>query len=203
MKSFVQKVVFLFSILVLLAGSSCSMFESVKIIPVFDPEATILPQTNTIAYIKNGITAMSLPLSDVKAVDAFAVLIYNGTDHFISLRQKDCWLLDGTGKETKPLDKSMYTARLGRNFKPKLPPEFPSEVFRWNKTLRIQGDPAPLPTTDIERTNIMPKNQSKFFLYFPIRSIKSSSLRVIVPKIYSEYDQTETTFVFKFRVKKG
>jgi len=92
MKSLVQEIIFLFSILILLAGSSCSMFEAVKIIPVFDPEATILPQTNTIVYIKNGITAMSLPLSDVKAVDAFAVLIYNGTDHFISFRQKDCWM---------------------------------------------------------------------------------------------------------------
>ena len=181
----------------------CAAFETTKIEPVFDPEATVLPRSGTIAYAKNGILALAVPLNDVKAADAFAVIIYNGTDHFVSLKQKECWMLDGTGGQTKPIHRSMYTAPLGKNYKPTLPPEFKSEVFRWNRSIRFYGDTGALPSEDIETTRIMPKQRSQFFLYFRTRSIKSSNLRVVVPKIYREYDQSETTFVFKFRVKKG
>ena len=193
----------LITLFTLLAHLSCSAFQPTQIVPVFDPEATVLPQTGTVVYVKNGITAMAVPLNDVKAVDAFGVLIYNGTNHWISFKQKDCWMLDGAGEETKPIDKSQHTFFLGKNFKPKLPPEFPSDVFRYDKTIRIQGDPAVLPREDVEKTTVMPKQHIQFFLYFRKRSIKSSNLRVIVPKVYSDFTNAETTFVFKFQVKKG
>merc|ERR1712000_354837 len=141
----------------------CSAFETTRIEPVFDPEASLLPRSSTIAYVKNGIVALAVPLNDVKAADAFAIIIYNGTDHFISLRQKDCWMLDGTSGQTKPIHRSMYTATLGKNYKPTLPPEFKSEVFRWNRSIHIYGDTAALPTEDIEKTRIMPKQKSQFF----------------------------------------
>ena len=193
----------LITLFTLLAHLSCSAFQPTQIVPVFDPEATVLPQTGTVVYVKNGITAMVVPLNDVKAVDAFGVLIYNGTNHWISFKQGDCWMLDGAGEETKPIDKSQHTFFLGKNFKPKLPPEFPSDVFRYDKTIRIQGDPAVLPREDVEKTTVMPKQRTQFFLYFRKRSIKSSNLRVIVPKVYSDFTNAETTFVFKFQVKKG
>ncbi|MCZ6676439.1 MAG: hypothetical protein O7E52_04230 [Candidatus Poribacteria bacterium] len=187
----------------LLANLSCSAFQTVRIVPVFDPEATILPASGAVVHVKNGITAMAVPLNEVKEVDAFGVIIFNSTDHFISFKQKDCWMLDQSGNQTKTIHKSLLASYLGKNFKPRLPPEFPAEVFRWNRAFRAMGDIAPLPREDIERTTVMPKRRTQFFLYFPKRSIKSSNLRIIVPKVYSEYADTETTFVFKFEVQRG
>jgi hypothetical protein len=193
----------LFLLLTGLAILSCSAFKTVRILPVFDPEATILPQSAGVVHQKNGITAIAVPLNDVKAVDAFGIIVYNSTDHFISFKQKDCWMLDGAQSHIKPIDKSQHTFFLGKNFKPKMPPEFQVEVFRWNKTLRMQGPPVPLPREDIEKTNVMPRNRAQFYLYFRKASVKSSSLRIIVPKVYNDFDDTETTFVFKFEVHKG
>ena len=57
-------------------------FQTERIVPVFDPAATILPRSGTVAYVKNGITAMAIPLNDVKAVDAFGIIVFNSTDHW-------------------------------------------------------------------------------------------------------------------------
>jgi hypothetical protein len=187
----------------MLANLGCSAFQTVRIAPVFDPEATIFPQSGAVAYVKNGVTAMVVPLNDVKEVDAFGVLIFNGTDRWISFKEKDCWMLDQAGNETKPIHRSMLSAHLGKNFTPKLPPELPAEVFRWNKSIRIMGDTAALPREDIETTTVMPSRRTQFFLYFPKRSVKISNLRIIVPKVQSQGSEVETTFVFKFEVQKG
>jgi hypothetical protein len=203
MHKYLQITLQLTLMVILFAHLGCSALQTVYISPSFDPEATILPRTGTVIYQKNGIIAMAVPLNDVKAVDAFGILIYNSTDHFISFKQKDCWLLDQSGKETRPIDKSQRSFFLGKNFKPKLPPEFPADVFRWNRAIRVQGDPVALPREDIEKTSVMPNHRTQFFLYFRKRSIKSSQLRIIIPKIRGEFDDTETTFVFKFEVKKG
>ena len=178
-------------------------FQPEMIVPVFDPDAHIMPQTGTVGYVKNGVKAMAVPLNDVKAVDAFGIFIYNGTDHWISFKKKDCQMLDGTGNVTKPIDKSQESFYLKKNFRPKLPPEFGAEVFRWDKAIRIQGDPAILPREDIEKTTVMPGQHARFFLYFRKRSIKYSSLRIIVPRVTSDFNEQQTTFVFKFRVQRG
>ena len=192
--------------IIFFASLGCSTlqtaFQTVRIVPVFDPEATILPRSGTIAYVKNGITAMAVPLNDVKAVDAFGIIVFNSTDHWISLRQEDCSMLDQSGKVYKPIHKSQHTFYLGKNFTPKMPPEF-REDFRENRVLRSMGDLVPLPIEDIEKTTIMPRRRVRFFLYFHKRSLKSSNLRVIVPKVHSEFTDTETTFVFKFELQKG
>ena len=189
--------------LILIGALSCSALQPVRIVPQFDAEATILPQTGTVIYEKDGIVAMAVPLNDVKAVDAFGILIFNQTDHWISFKKKDCQLLDQAGNITKPIDKSQESFFLGKNFRPKLPPEFVAEIFRFDKALRAQGDSAAMPREDIERTTVMPDRRTQFFLYFRKRSIKSSNLRIIVPKVSNDFDETETTFVFKFEVQKG
>ena len=178
-------------------------FQPEMIVPVFDPDAVIMPQTGTIVYVKNGVTAMALPLNNVKAVDAFAIFIYNGTDYWISFKKKDCQMLDGTGNVTKPIDKSQESFYLKKNFRPELPPEFAAEIFRWDKTIRIQGDPAILPREDIEKTTVMPRQHTRFFLYFRKRSITYSSLRIIVPRVTSDFNDQQTTFVFRFKVQRG
>ena len=178
-------------------------FQPEMIVPVFDPDAVIMPQTGTVVYVKNGVTAMALPLNNVKAVDAFAIFIYNGTDYWISFKRKDCQMLDGTGNVTKPIDKSQESFYLKKNFRPELPPEFAAEIFRWDKTIRIQGDPAILPREDIERTTVMPRQHTRFFLYFRKRSITYSSLRIIVPRVTSDFNDQQTTFVFRFKVQRG
>lgn len=193
-------------VILFLANLGCATlqnaFQTERIVPIFDPEATILPRSGTVAYVKNGITAMAIPLNDVKAVDAFGVIVFNSTDHWISLRQEDCSMLDQSGKVYKPIHRSQHTFYLGKNFTPKMPPEF-REDFRESRVLRSMGDLVPLPREDIEKTTIMPKRRVRFFLYFHKRSIKSSNLRIIVPKVHSEFTDTETTFVFKFEVQKG
>ena len=178
-------------------------FQPEIIIPVFDPDAHIMPQTGTVGYVKNGIKVMVVPLNDVKAVDAFGVIIYNGTNHWIAFKEKDCQMLDGTGNVTMTIDKSQESFYLKKNFRPNLPPEFAAEVFRWDKSIRIQGDPAVLPRADLEKTTVMPRQYSKFFLYFRKRSIKYSNLRIIVPRITSDFNNQQTTFVFKFKVQRG
>ena len=188
--------------LLLAAIPGCSALQPVQIVPQFDAEAAILPQTGTVIYEKNGITAMAVPLNDVKAVDAFGILMFNRTGNWVSFKRKDCQLLDQAGNVTKPIDRSQESFFLGKNFKPKLPPEFAMELFRHDRTLRARGDSIALPREDIERTTIMPNHRTQFFLYFRKRSIKSSSLRVIVPKVRNDLEDTESTFVFKFEVRK-
>lgn len=189
-------------LLLLAVIPGCSALQPVQIVPQFDAEASILPQTGTVIYEKNGITAMAVPLNDVKAVDAFGILMFNRTGNWVSFKRKDCQLLDQAGNVTKPIDRSQESFFLGKNFKPKLPPEFKMELFRHDRTLRARGDSIALPREDIERTTIMPNHRTQFFLYFRKRSIKSSSLRVIVPKVRNDLEDTESTFVFKFEVRK-
>ncbi len=178
------------------------LFHPEIIVPVFDPDATITPQTGTVIYVENGIVAMAVPLHDVKNVNAFGILIYNRTDHWISFKREDCKMLDHSGNIIKQLDKAQQALHLSRNFKPKLPPEFVADVFRYDKTIRIQGDAAVLPTEDLKKTNIMPKNLTRFYLYFPKRSARSTNLRIIVPGVTSEFNDQQTTFVFKFKVQR-
>lgn len=179
------------------------IFRPERIVPVFDPNAIITPQTGTVIYKKNGIIAMAVPLHEVKNLDAFAILISNRTDHWITYKREDCQLLDQTGIMVNQVDKSLLPFHLSRNFKPKLPPEFAADVFRYDKTIRIQGDAAVLPTDDYKKTNVMPKNNSLFYLYFPKRSTKSNNLRIIVPGVTSDFNDQQTSFVFKFRVQRG
>ncbi len=169
-------------------------------VPVFDPDATITPQSGAVIYEKNGIVAIAVPLNDVKNIDAFAILIYNKTNHWISYKKEDCQMLDQSGNITKQIDKSQESFYVKK--KPKLPPEFAADVFRYDKTIRVQGDHAVLPTEDFKKTNIMPKQKSIFRVYFPKRSSKSNNLRIIVPGVTSEFNNQQSTFVFKFRVQR-
>ena len=181
----------------------CGSLKTTKIVPMFDPEATIFPKSNAIAYVKTGIVAIAVPLNDVKEVDAFGVFIINRTEHWISFKEKDCWLLDQSGKGTKTIDESQKTFYLGKNFKPKLPPEFPAEVFRWNRSIRVavSGFTASA-SENVKKTTIMPNHKKQFFLYFRKQSTKSSKIRLIIPKVHNEYTGKDTTFVFKFQVRK-
>jgi len=180
----------------------CGGLKTTKIVPIFDPEATILPQAGAIAYVKNGIIAIAIPLNDVKEVDAFGVVIVNRTNHWISFKEKDCWLLDQSGKGIKTIDESQRSFYLKKD--PELPPEFPAEVFRWNRSIRVTGSGfAALPREDVEKTTIMPGRKKQFFLYFKKQSTQSSKIRLIIPKVHNDYTGKDTIFVFKFKVEKS
>lgn len=182
---------------------AADIFRPERIVPVFDPESTILPQTGTIVYARDGIVAMAVPLHDVKNVDAFGILIHNRTGHWISFEKENCWMQDQSGNIVKQLDKSQHSFYFSRNFKPKLPPEFGADVFRYDKTIRVQGGHAVLPTDDYKKTNVMPRNTTRFYIYFPKRSIKSNNLSIVIPGVTSEFNDQQTTFVFKFKVQRG
>lgn len=182
---------------------AADIFRPERIVPVFDPDATITPQTGTVIYRKNGIVVMAIALNDEKNVDAFGILIFNGTNHWISFEKEKCWMQDQSGNIVKQIDKSQQSFYFKRNYKPKLPPEFRADVFRYDKTIRIQGGHAVLPTADLKKTNVMPTHSSLFYIYFPKRSIKSSNLRIIIPKVTSGFNDQQSTFVFKFKVQRG
>ena len=106
MKKYTQLGTEIIAFLLLATTLGCSALQPVQIVPQFDAEAVILPQTGTVIYEKDGITAMAVPLNDVKAVDAFGILIFNRTGNWVSFKRKDCQLLDQAGNVTKPIDKS-------------------------------------------------------------------------------------------------
>lgn len=173
-----------------------------RIVPVFDPDATITPQSGTVIYEQNGIVVMVVPLHDEKKVDAFGVLIHNRTDHWISFEKEKFWMQDQAGNIVKQLSKAQQAFHLKKNNKPKFPPEFASEVFRWDRTISIQGDHAVLPAEDLKKTNVMPRRTLRFPLYFPKRSLKSKNLRIVIPGVTSEFNEQQTTFTFRFRVQR-
>lgn len=181
-------------------GFMNDLFRPELKVPVFDPNATIAPQSGAVIYEKNGIVAIAVPLNDVKNIDAFAILIHNNTNHWISYKKDDCQMLDQSGNITKQIDKSQESFYVKK--KPQLPPEFAADVFRYDKTIRVQGDHAVLPTEDFKKTTIMPNQRSVFRVYFPKRSSKSNDLRIIVPGVTSEFNNQQSTFVFKFRVQR-
>ena len=142
-------------------------FQTERIVPVFDPEATILMRSGSAAYIKNGITAIAVPLNDVKAVDAFGIIVFNSTDHWISLRQADCSMLDQSGKVYKPIHRSQHTFYLGKNFTPKIgPPEF-REDFRENRVLRSMGGPCTTAERRHRKNNHYAKTAGAILPLFP------------------------------------
>ena len=112
-------------------------------------------------------------------------------------------MLDQAGDETRPIDKSQETFFLGKNFRPKLPPEFGADVFRWNPTLRVQGDLAVLPREDIEKTTVMPKRRTQFFLYFASEVSNRRTYVSSFPKSEPSTTKQNRTFVFKFQTDKG
>ncbi len=173
-----------------------------QIVPVFDPNATIAPQSGTVIYEKNGIVVMAVPLHDVKNVVAFGILIHNRTGHWISYEKEKFWMQDQAGNIVKQLSKAQEAFHIKKNFKPKFPPEFAADVFRYDKTIRAQGDHAVLPTEDLKKTNVMPRRTIRFPIYFPRRSLKSKNLRVVIPGVTSEFNDQQTTFTFKFRVQR-
>lgn len=194
----------IFVVFCMLMITGCESLKTTKIVPMFDPEATVLLKTNAVAYVTNGIVAIAIPLNDVKEVDAFGVVIVNRTNNWISVKEKDCWLLDQSGKGFNTIDESQRSFYLGKNFDPKLPPEFPAEVFRWNRSIRVTGRGfAALLSEDVEKTTVMPGRKKQFFLYFKKQSIQSSKIRLIIPKVHNDYTGEDTTFVFKFQIEKS
>lgn len=173
-----------------------------RIVPVFDPDATIAPQSGTVIYEKNGIVVMVVPLPEIKNVDAFGVLIHNRTGHWISFEKEKFWMQDQAGNIVKQLSKAQEATRLKKNFKPKFPPEFAADVFRWDRTISIQGDYAVLPTEDLKKTNVMPRRTVRFAIYFSRRSLKSKNLRIVIPGVTSEFNDQQTTFTYRFRVQR-
>lgn len=198
----------IFALIISVAG--CNKFQNFandlirpeRIVPVFDPNATITHQTGTVIYEQNGIVVMAVPLHDVKNVDAFGILIHNRTSHWISIEKEKFWMQDQAGNIVKQLSRAQEAFHIKKNSKPKFPPEFAADVFRYDKTIRAQGDHAVLPTEDLKKTNIMPRKTIRFPIYFPKRSLKSKNLRVVLPGITSEFNDQQTTFVFKFRVQR-
>ena len=178
------------------------MIRPERIVPVFDPDATITPQSGTVIYEQNGIVVMVVPLHDIKNVDAFGVLIHNRTSHWISFEKEKFWMQDQAGNIVKQLSKAQKAFHIKKNDKPKFPPEFAADVFRWDRTISIQGDHAVLPTEDLKKTNVMPRKTLRFPIYFPRRSLKSKNLRIVIPGITSEFNEQQTTFTFRFRVQR-
>jgi hypothetical protein len=182
---------------------SCSAFETTKITPVPQPDSTWLYESSAIAAFKEGIAVLAVPLNDVKEVDAFAVIVVNQTDHWVSFYKKECVLLDQGGGHAKPLEKSQLSVYLKKNFEPRLPLSLSSEVFRWKRDIVLKGDTGPIPVEDVDKTSVLPGRRSQFYLYFKKQSLSSPLLTLIIPNIKNETTSDKTTFTFRFEIKKG
>ena len=181
----------------------CASFQTRKIIPAIDQGATIFPKTGAVVSTKSGLVVLAVPLNDVKEVDAFGAIIVNETSNWVSFYKNKCVLLDSSGSTFNPLSKSEEHFHLGRNFKPKMPPEFKMELFAWRHGIIGRGSIPAMPLEDLQKTLVMPGSKRQFFLYFKKRSVESSRLTLIIPNVYNEVSDEKTTFAFKFDVQKG
>ncbi len=193
----------IFSIFTLFMIVGCASFQTRTIVPAIDQGATIFPKTGAVASTKSGLVVLSVPLNDVKEVDAFGVIIVNETQNWVSFYKNKCVLLDQNGSTFNPLSKSEEHFHLGKRFKPKMPPEFKMELFSWRHGIVGRGSIPGMPLEDLQKTLVMPGSKRQFFLYFKKRSVQSSRLTLIIPNVYNEVSDEKTTFAFKFDVQKG
>ncbi len=183
--------------------TSCGSFSTTRIVASLDQTAMILPQSGAVAQTKNGIVAVAAPLNDVRQVNVFVLVLMNETEHWISFRDMDCFLLDHSGKTYTPLTEKQRKLYLPKGYKPELPQPLGTELFRWRRGRKVRSGQGVLPREDLNRIAVMPGRRAQVYLYFKLPYDRLSTLRLIVPHVRNEVTQEETTVVFKFEVVKG
>ncbi|MFC1718965.1 hypothetical protein ACFL6S_35265 [Candidatus Poribacteria bacterium] len=192
--------VYLITILLILAG--CGLNATRTIVPVPEPDLTILLRTKGIAATKGEISIAVVPLPDVKELDGFGILIANESKHWISFEKKDCVLIQG-GEARQPMSKSQTVSRLGGSYKASMPNELSADIYRWRQSVNLMRKRAREMDSIIEdkEISVMGGTKETVYFYFSTQG-NMAPMQFIIPNIYNEATGQRTRFSFKFNVEK-
>lgn len=182
--------------------SGCLVTKDFVMVPAPTRNAVIFPLSGGIGIEKEGVIAIALPINNIKEMDAFALILVNKRDHWISFYKRDCILLDQKGNEVKPFKDEEAKANLSRGVKPSIPLPFQSEVLRWRRDVITAPGTTLLPAENPEKLSILPNHKLRVFLYFKKQSVTSSQLTLIVPNVFDETTGEKISFTFRFKVEK-
>jgi len=185
----------------LVAG--CSALNAARNInPVPSEDITILRRTKGAASEKNNIIVAVVPLSDVKELDAFGVMIVNETPNWLSVREEECMLVQD-GKVTYPLDKTKALSRLGMGYKPKMPGELNADIYEWRRDINtISSRNVNNRVVDEDKKiSIIKGSKETIYLYFSTQG-NTAPMQIIIPNIFNEATKEKTSFSFKFEIAK-
>ena len=189
-------------ITILLILSGCGLNATRSIIPVPEPDSTILPLTKGIAATKDSVSIAIVPLPEVKELDGFGILIANESKHWISFEKKDCVLIQG-GEARQPMTRSQVTTRLGGSYKASMPNELSSDIYRWRQGINLMRRRAREMDSIIEdeKISVMGGTKETVYFYFSTQG-KTAPMQLIIPGVYNEATGQRTRFSFKFTVEK-
>lgn len=183
---------------------SCGGVHRGHLFPVPDENTTFLKDSKGAAVLRSGVAVVCAPLNEVKEADGFYIVLFNKTGQFISFDRNQVRLLDDNGNSYRQLSKSERNALLGGKFQPKPPMGIRAEVFRWDRTLAVEGDwVSPLKPEEIMKTSVMNGGKLPFFVFFRRVSGKSSRLTLFIPGVEIGGTMDKETFVFRFEVQKS
>ncbi len=192
--------IYLMTILLILAG--CGLNATRTIVPVPEPDLTILLRARGIAATKDKISIAVVPLPDVKELDGFGILIANESKHWISFEKKDCFLIQG-GEARQPMSKSQSVSRLGGSYRASMPNELSADIYRWRQNVNLMRKRAREMDAIIEDKKISVMGGTKETVYFYFRTQGNMApMQLIIPNIYNEATGQRTRFSFKFSVEK-
>jgi hypothetical protein len=184
----------------MLAG--CGLNATRSILPVAEPDMTIMPRTKGIAANKDGISIVIVPLPDVKELDGFGVLIANETTHWVSFEKKDCVLIQG-GEARQPMTKTQVSARLGGGYKASMPSNLSIDISGWQRNINLMRSRSrKLKIMDEDaKVSVMGNTKETVFLYFSTQG-NEAPMQLIIPNMYNEATGQRTRFSFRFVVEK-
>lgn len=172
--------------------------------PIPDENSTFFNKSKGLATLKQGVAVVVAPMNDVKEADAFYIVVFNKSGQWVSFDRNEIRLLDQFGNSFKPMTRQEQNFVLGSRFQPQPPFGIVGDVFRWDRTLNIQGDwVTPLKPEEIVRTSVMHGGKAPFFVFFRRRSGKSPRLTLIFPDVELGSSREKLTFVFRFEVQRG
>ena len=190
-----------FWIILLIVLAGCGLRATRDILPVADPDMTILPRVKGIADTKDSISVVVVPLPDVKELDAFGVLIVNETSHLISFSKEDCMLIQ-SGEVRRPMTDTQVYKRLGSSYKPSMPGGLNMDIYGWRQSVNLRSSRGLEGMDKNKRMTIMGNAKEKIFLFFKTRD-DTSPMQFRIQNIQNEATRQRTWFSFKFTIKKS
>jgi len=190
-----------FWIILLIVLAGCGLRATRDILPVTDPDMTILPRVKGIADTKDSISVVVVPLPDVKELDAFGVLIANETSNLISFSKEDCMVIQ-SGEVRRPMTDTQVYKRLGSSYKPSMPSGLNIDIYGWRQSVNLRSSRGLEGMDKDKRVTIMGNAKEKIFLFFKTRD-DTSPMQFRIQNIQNEATKQRTWFSFKFTVKKS
>jgi len=178
----------------------CGLNTTRNIIPIAEPDLTILPRSKGFGATKNDISVVIVPLQAVKELDAFGFMIVNETPNWLSIKKEDCVLIQG-GEARYPLTDKQVTARMGGSYRPSMPEELRADIFDWRRSINTMNTRDLKIIDEDQKISIMSGTKETVFLHFRTTD-DISPMQLIISNLYNEATKQRTRFSFKFTVEK-